>query len=180
MTAVVFLVLVPLLILSLLVCLPIYSIRRLKSKRFVGFAVSGLVWLTLICIVARASYAIMPGKNVIIARVTTPDGVELCVTHKSNYSLEPYTVSFYFKRPNQPWGYFYYDHQDTRWHSGSIGLNDDGSKAFINRGKVIVATFDLNTESFKIKRWDRVIQGAQKWMPEDWNPEDEIRQRHST
>lgn len=117
----------------------------------------------------------MPGKDVIIARATTPDGVDLCVTHKSNYSIEPYTVSFYFKRPNQPWGWFYYEHEDTRWFRGSIELNDEGTMAFIKRGRSVVATFDLTTDSFTIKRTNGTTQRAPKWMPEAWTPEQAIK-----
>ena len=121
------------------------------------------------------AYGFLPGKNVIIARAQTSDGVDLCVLHTSNYSAEPYTIGFYYKKPNHPWGWFYYEHEDTRWFRGNIELNEDESTAYIKRGSTIVATFDLTTDSFTIKRWNRTLAGAQEWLPLEWTPEQEIK-----
>ncbi|MCC7300648.1 MAG: hypothetical protein IT583_06180 [Verrucomicrobia bacterium] len=134
-----------------------------------------LVEVLLLCGIGIFIYGFLPGKDVIIARAIAPDGTDLCVTHKSNHTGEPYTVNFYFKRPGNPWGWFYYEHEDTRWFRGSIKLNAQGTTAFIKRGWRTVAIFDLTTDSFTIKRWNRTIQGAQNWMPTDWTPEQEIK-----
>ena len=134
-----------------------------------------LIWLLLLGGVFALIYAFLPGKNVIIARTVAPDGTDMCVVHKSNYSMEPYTIGFYFKHPGQPWGWFYYEHEDTRWFRGSIELNAEGTTALIKRGWKTVATFDLTTDSFTIKRWNRTIQGAENWMPADWTPEQELK-----
>jgi hypothetical protein len=163
-----------LLLLFGLVYLPVIALRQFRKKRLVASVLVGVIWLFLVGSVFFAAYSMAPGKNIIIARATTLDGVEMCVTHKSNYSVEPYTVSFYYKRPGQPWGGFYYEHEDTRWFRGSIEVNDDGTMAIIKRGRSVVATFDLATDSFTIKRWNRTTKGAQKWMPEGWTPEQAI------
>lgn len=138
-------------------------------------AISILIGLLLVSGICTLVYGFLPGKNVIIARATAPDGTALCVTHKSNYSMEPYTVGFCFKRPDLPWGRFYFEHEDTRWFRGSIEFDDKGTTALIKRGWRTVATFDLVTDSFTIRRWNRTIQGAQNWMPTDWTPEQEIK-----
>ena len=123
-----------------------------------------------IIVLYRLLYPFLPGGDGILARITTPEGIELCVIQKSNYSFEPYTVSFYFKRPGQLWGWFYYEHQDTRWDSGSIELNSEGTVAIIKRGASTVAMFDLVTERFSGKY--NTIQGAQLWLPVGWTPEE--------
>lgn len=138
-------------------------------------AVISLIGILLLCGICVLTYGFLPGKDVVIAQAIAPDGTALCVVHKSNYSLEPYTVGFYFKRPGKSWGQFYYNHEDTRWLSGSIKFNDTGTMVWIKRGWRTVATFDLATDSFTIKRWNRTIQGAQNWMPTDWTPEQEIK-----
>ena len=134
-----------------------------------------LLGLLILFGVCTLVYGFLPGKDVIIARAIAPDGTDLCVVHKSNHTAEPYTIGFYFKRPGHTWGWFYYEHEDTRWFRGSIKLDDKGTTAFIKRGWRTVATFDLATEAFTIKRWHRTIYGAQDWMPADWTPEQEIK-----
>ena len=65
----------------------------------------------------------LPLPPSIIARTRAPDGTELCLTQKYD---DFYQVSFYYRRTGQPWGWFYYDHEDTRWWRGSIALCADG------------------------------------------------------
>ena len=134
-----------------------------------------LVAVLLLCGIGIFIYGSLPGKDVIIARAVAPDGTDLCVIHKSNHTGEPYTVSFYFKRPGNPWGWFYYEHEDTRWLTGSIVFDDTGTVALIKRGWRTVATFDLKTDSFTIKRWNRTSYGTQNWMQTDWTPEQELK-----
>ena len=163
-----------LVLLSALLLLPVFCVKQFRRNRIAVAVGSGVVWLLLLGGFLRVAHGVLPGKNVILARTTAPGGVEMCVTHRSNYSAEPYTVSFYYKRPHQPWGWFYYEHEDTRWLRGSIEVNDEGTMAFIKRGRAVVATFDLTTDSFTIKRWNRTLRGTQEWMPDGWTPEHAI------
>jgi len=144
-----------------------------KRRKLIAAELAFLSFITLVGIFYLI-FLFIPGGDAILARVTTPDGVELCLTQKSNYSLEPYTINFYYKRPGGKWGGFYYDHEDTRWIKGTIELNEQGTFVSIKRGSKEVATFDLETDSFTIKRWKRTTKGAQTWKPEDWTPEEHI------
>ena len=65
------------------------------------------------------------------------------VTQRCNWSLEPYTVSFYMRSQNGQWGWCYIDHQATRWRNVQliydsnrdvIDVTEDGTwKAALNR-----------------------------------------------
>lgn len=157
------------------ILLPFLMRRLLLRGRRIAFAATALLWIVLTIGTFRVSYAFLPGKNVVLDRVTTADGVELALTHRSNDSIsEPYTVSFYYRRPGDPWGWFYYDHEDTRWWDGQIEVNEDESLATVLRGDERVATFDISSSAFTILRWDRTTMGAQRWMPTDWSPEDDV------
>ncbi|WP_265593167.1 hypothetical protein [Verrucomicrobium sp. BvORR034] len=52
-----------------------------------------------------------------VASLRLPDGSEYMVVQKCNWSLEPYTVGFYMRSPDGPWGWCYIDHQATRWRN---------------------------------------------------------------
>ena len=118
----------------------------------------------------------MPGGDGIIARIKAPDGTEMCViqTYNGNFA-EPYTVGFYYHKPGKPWGWFYYEHEDTRWFSGKITLSENGKLAHVQSDNEEVAQFEIPTESFTIARWKRTLSPAQEWMPEGWKPEDALK-----
>lgn len=90
---------------------------------------------------------------------------------------EPYRVGFYYRRPGEPWGWFYYEHEDLRWWFGSIKLTTDRKRAEIRRFVSPVAHFDPEKEAFTIVRVNRTIVQAQRWMPQGWQPEDELARR---
>ncbi|MEJ0088629.1 MAG: hypothetical protein WDM80_02600 [Limisphaerales bacterium] len=118
----------------------------------------------------------LPGGDGIIARINAPDGTEMCVIQTYNgITGEPYTVGFYYHKPGKPWGWFYYEHEDTRWFSGKITLNENGKLAHILCENEEVAKFEIPTESFTISRWKRTVSPAQEWMPEGWKPEDALK-----
>lgn len=95
----------------------------------------------------------------------------MCVIQHYNWTLgEPYTVSFYYRKPGKPWGWFYYEHEDTRWLSGEIKVNKDGNLAHILCAGREVARFQVPDESFTILRWNRSLSPAQEWMPPEWEP----------
>jgi hypothetical protein len=114
----------------------------------------------------------LPGGSGIIARATALDGTEMCIVQKYNALPEPYTVSFYYRRPGQHWGWFYYDHQDNRWESAAIKLIEGEKIAVVLRGTKEVARFDIASESFRILGSNRALSPAQEWMPDGWKPED--------
>jgi hypothetical protein len=123
-------------------------------------AVKSLGWRWKIAGLVMAAFALSwvvasfsPGGNRTISKVTCPDGSELYLEQKKNDSLgEPYTISFYCKKPGQPAKWFYYDHQDQRWWFGHIELNSDGTRATVRRFILPVAYFDIQHEQFSLVR----------------------------
>jgi hypothetical protein len=149
--------------------LSIRSFGRSKCVALVGLAVSAFAACWLV-------FLFSPGGNRIIARATAPDGTEMCLVQV--YEGEPYNVSFYYRPPGGRWGWFYYDHEDTRWWRGRIRLSADGKKAVITRFWRPVAEFEIPSERFTIVRWDRTLRRAQQWMPPGWAPEQALSRRH--
>ena len=83
----------------------------LSAAKWVFLAVVGLVGLAA----AILFYDMGPGGSGVLAAKRLPDGSEYMVTQKYNGQwAEPYTVSFYMRKPGQPWGWCYIDHQDSR------------------------------------------------------------------
>jgi energy-coupling factor transporter transmembrane protein EcfT len=171
------LIVIPILILYIFVILLIIIliIQTLKKRKYIlctGIVLSIIISLLLVSIFV---YSIIPGGDKILDRIKTSDGTELCILQKSNYLLlEPYTVNFYYKRPNDRWYGLYYDHQDTRWYKGTIELNEERKLAIIKRGSSLVAIFNLNNNSLTIKKLNRTENIGTK-MPENWKPEDKIK-----
>ena len=50
----------------------------------------------------------------VVARAVAPDGTEMCIVQRCNWNGEPFTTSFYCRKPGGQWGWFYYDHQNRR------------------------------------------------------------------
>jgi hypothetical protein len=143
--------------------------RRRRAFLGLGAATGGAWWIVM---------SFSPGGDRIIARTTAPDGIEMCILQSfTGEWAEPYRVSFYYRRPGQPWGWFYYEHEDMRWWFGSINLTTDGRRAEILRFVSPVAHFDLQKEAFTIVRINRRIVQAQRWMPAGWEPENELARR---
>ena len=61
--------------------------------------------------------AVKPGGSGVLASLRLPDGSEYMVTQRCNWSMEPYTVSFYMRAANGPWGWCYIDHESDRWYN---------------------------------------------------------------
>ena len=48
----------------------------------------------------------------VVGRAVAPDGTEMCIVQECNWSAEPFTTSFVYRRPGGQWGRFYFDHKD--------------------------------------------------------------------
>jgi hypothetical protein len=137
-------------------------------------------WRTaLVCFTAAtagASWVIMsfaPGGDRIIARARAADGTDVCIVQRFTTG-DFYRVGFYYRRRGSDWGWFYYEHEDTRWWFGSLRLTGDGKRVEVRRFVSPVAYFDLQTEAFTLVRANRTLIGAQHWMPPGWQPEKEV------
>jgi|GEM_PF-2070693 len=140
------------------------SLLRRERGGWFGLGVVALssVWLVLSC---------GPGGSGVISEAVALDGTQMCLVQGySGKWLEPYRISFYCRRPGQNWDWYYYDHKDTRWWSGSINIEKNGTRAMIHRLLRPVAYFDLPTERLTLVRWGQNIVGAQHRMEPGWKP----------
>lgn len=109
-------------------------------------------------------------KARIVARAVSPEGVEMCIVQECNWSAEPFTTRFVFRKPGTNWGWFYYDHQDWYWRTGRVVLDTNSRTARFYRGNKPAVTFQWETETYTLHRWNRTIEGAQSYKPPGWNP----------
>lgn len=141
-------------------------VRRRKCVGIVGIAAAtiAIVWVVI---------SLTGGSHGIVARLTAPDGTEMCVIETPGG--ETHQTGFYYRRPGQRWGWFYYEHEDSHWWFGHIGMGSDSRHAVLYRVFLPVAYFEIPTESFTIVRSGRTLSPAQGWMPEGWKPEDALK-----
>ena len=112
-------------------------IKKIIQLSFYGIIATVLLVSTLLLLI------IQPGGSGVVASLQLPDGSKYMVTQRCNWSLEPYTVSFYMRSKNGQWGWCYIDHQATRWRNVQliydsnrdvIDVTEDGTwKAALNR-----------------------------------------------
>jgi hypothetical protein len=105
----------------------------------------------VILVLAAAFMAIVqPGGSGVLASIRLADGSEYMVTQRCNWGGEPYTVAFYMRSADEPWGWCYIDHQANRWRnvamtydqaSDTITVTERGVwQAALNRQRKVFAT----------------------------------------
>jgi hypothetical protein len=86
----------------------------------------------------------------------------MCIVQECNWGGEPFTTSFYYRKPGGQWGWFYYDHKDWYWNGHKVALDTNAAVAtFYRKGKPAV-TFAWKTETYTLTRWNRTISGSVK------------------
>ena len=110
------------------------------------------------------------GRPRVVARAVAPDGTEMCIVQRCNWNAEPFTTSFFYRRPGSNWGWFYFDHQDSYWSTSRVSLNTKTGVAVFYRGSSQAITFAWETEIYTMHRWDRTMTGAQSQLPAGWSP----------
>jgi hypothetical protein len=133
------------------------------AKRALLFAIVALI------LVGFLTFSIhhMDGYRV-VGRCASPDGTEMMMYQKCNWSLEPFTTRFVFKRPDETWGAFYYDHEDLYWGRSPTKIDTNKECVIFYRGLSPAVTFFWKTETFTLHRWNRTLTGAQWNMPKGW------------
>jgi hypothetical protein len=106
----------------------------------------------------------------IVGRTVAPDGTEMCIVQKFNWSPELFTTKFFFRKPGSNWGTFYYDHQDDYWGTSPAKIAPNSTVAVFYRGNTPAVTFDWSTETYTLHRRNDTSVGAQSKMPPGWNP----------
>jgi hypothetical protein len=91
-----------------------------------------------------------PGGDGVLAQLLTADGVECRVVQTWNDWSEPYTVSFYFRPQGGPWGWCYIDHEDHRWMSCELALEEQRHKVQVLESGRLRAELDLSEATFSL------------------------------
>ena len=136
------------LFLAIPIILPIsFVIARRHGHRILA-VILGILSVLAFTGYARIGYAMFPLGDKLVTRTSTPDGTDIVLYQRCNYSLEPYHTHFYFRESGEPWKSFQIDFEDTRWFSGRIDVTSDADLATVYRGKHTVAQFDLRARAF--------------------------------
>jgi hypothetical protein len=106
----------------------------------------------------------------VVGRAMAPDGTEMCIVQQCNWSAEPFTTSFVYRRPGGNWGRFYFDHQDGYWGSSRAVLDTNRRLAVFYRGSSPAVTFAWATRTYTLHRWNRVDTNPTQ-MPAGWSPQ---------
>ena len=115
--------------------------------------VFGVIVGVLVLLVAAVFLVIVqPGPSGVVASLRLRDGSEYMVAQRCNWSLEPYTVSFFMRPPGGRWGWCYIDHQARRWRGVKLAYDVDSDIVTVTKGGVWRAAFDRSTGSFAIGR----------------------------
>ena len=105
--------------------------------------------IAVLGVAALGIWGILPGGDGVVSRKTLSDGTELVVTQQ--YSGEPgYEVGFYFKLPDNDWGWCYLDHEDTEWRNGRIEYDSEADTVLIWKGATLRGRWNR-----KNGKWER-------------------------
>ena len=112
-------------------------IKKIIQLSFYGIIATVLLVSTLLLLI------IQPGGSGVVASLQLPDGSKYVVTQRCNWSLEPYTVSFYMRSQNGQWGVVLYRSSSNSLRNVQliydsnrdvIDVTEDGTwKAALNR-----------------------------------------------
>jgi hypothetical protein len=118
----------------------------LRIPRFLCWSGALVGALSGVAIVA----IVQPGGDGVLGSVRTPDGAEYVVEQTCNWSIEPYTVSFYMRSANGQWGWCYVDHEASRWKDVEVIYDDASDRIVISEQGIQRAILDRSTRIFWI------------------------------
>ena len=101
----------------------------------------------------------------VLARAVSPEGVEMLLIQRCNWGAELFTTSFWYRKPDKPWGWFYYDHEDSFWLSGDFSLDAENATVVFFRDGTPAVTFNWDSERYTLHRFNRTLEGAQNVAP---------------
>jgi len=93
---------------------------------------------------------VQPGTSGVVAALRLPDGSEYMVTQHCNWSLEPYSVAFYMRTADGPWGWCYIDHQADRWRNVSMTYDQSSDIITVKERGTWQAALDRKRGVFSI------------------------------
>jgi len=144
------------------------SIPQRMNQRPLGLLLTIGVAIALIASISMCARHVSGPRT--IASAVAPDGTEMRLVQRCNWSGEPFTTSFFIRKPGTPWGWFYYDHQDDYWNSARVQLDTNAGRAVFLRGNVRAVTFEWTNEVYTLHRWNRTMTGAQSRLPVGRSP----------
>ena len=118
----------------------------LKIPRFLCWSVALIGALLGVAFLA----IVQPGGDGVLGATKTPDGSEYVVEQKCNWSVEPYTVSFYMRSPNGKWGWCYIDHEAKRWKDVEVYLDEAANEIVVTEQGTRRATLDRTSNKFRM------------------------------
>ena len=143
----------------------------MKARLFLILSVGGVL---LIVWTAREIYH--DTRPRVVGRAVAPNGTEMCVVQEFNWSPEPFTTSFVYRKPSGQWDRFYYDHQDNFWGESPAVVDPATQTAVFYRDGKPAVTFAWATTTYTLHRHSRVETEAST-LPVGWLPTQSIYQR---
>jgi hypothetical protein len=122
---------------------------KTSSKLVVPFLTWGAAAAAVILAVAFA-VIVQPGGDGILGSTKTPDGSEYVVEQNCNWSVEPYTVSFYMRSPNGKWGWCYIDHEAKRWKDVEVYFDEAANEIVVTEQGDRRASLDRTSNKFRM------------------------------
>ena len=128
------------------------SNQRLKALRIAKVVCGVLVAIVILLIAAFLAY-LQPGGSGVLASLRLRDGSGYMVTQRCNWGGEPYTVAFYMRAADGPWGWCYIDHQAMRWRDVAMHYDDTADTIVITERGARRAALDRKRRMFWIDTW---------------------------
>lgn len=124
-----------------------------------------IVAIFLLLAVAGFLVIIQPGTSGVVASLRLADGSEYMVTQSCNWSVEPYTVSFYMRPSGGKWGWCYIDHQANRWRDVAMKYDTIADVITVTERGAWQAALDRNRGTFAIGdgKADRKLAAPQSY-----------------
>jgi hypothetical protein len=91
---------------------------------------------------------VQPGGSGVLGSVKTSDGSEYVVEQRCNWSIEPYTVSFYMRSADGNWGSCYIDHEATRWKDVEVTFDEAANEIVVTEQGIRRASLDRAKNTF--------------------------------
>lgn len=111
----------------------------------------------------------------IVGSARAPDGTEFCLVQEFNWSGEPFTTSFVYRKPGACWRRFYYGHQDLYWDQARAIVDSNQHVVVFYRGSSPAVTFHWDTEVYTHHRRNDTLTNCQWELPADWTPRKSVR-----
>ena len=93
---------------------------------------------------------IFPGGDGVVARETLADGTAIQIVQRYASGDIGYEVGFYFKPPNEEWGWCYLDHEDTQWRKGRIKFDAATDTVSVWKGATLRGRWNRRSS-----KWER-------------------------